>query len=105
MPKFNKMAISVFAPNNAVREPIGRPYRSVEEAKDDSPAPQFGLFPADRGCKAKRRLPLFSGGLAGEDAVVACGGALNGTIAATLLGSAPVARLDSLRAHATGTPH
>ena len=86
---FDRAAISVLAPDEAIRQRIGHLYTSAAEAADDPNAPR-GTF-VSRHSRAEAEaaaigVPFQIGGYLGAFAVVSAGGALAAAIAATLLG-------------------
>lgn len=104
---FSPAGISVLGADRA-RERLGRAYRSVLQAEDDSDAPQAAFVSEDtrvEGEAAAVAVPFMIAGMAGAAAVVASGGILAGAIAATILGGAVGGGLGGLLAQAVAERH
>lgn len=104
---FSPAGISVLGTERAGGR-LGRAYRSVLQAEDDSDAPQAAFVSEDtrvEGEAAAVALPFMIAGMAGAAAVVASGGILAGAIAATILGGAVGGGLGGLLAQAVAQRH
>ncbi len=108
MSGFDRAGISVLGSNATIKARVGRLYESVAEAEDDPNAPRSVFVSRGsllQGEASAITFPFFIAGLAGAAAVVASGGALAATIAATLLGSVGGAGLGGLLASTIARRH
>lgn len=105
---FDRGAVSVLASDKTVRDRLGRLYRSVGEIMDDPRAPLTAFVSRDSriaGEAATVGIPLFIGGIAGELAVVAAGGALAAIFAGAIAAGAVGAGIGGLLARAIAQRH
>lgn len=105
---FDRAGISVLGSSKAIRARVGHLYASVVEAEDDARAPRAAFVSREsrlEGEAASVSVPFFIAGLAGAAAVVASGGALAASVAATLLGSLGGAGIGGLLARTIARHH
>lgn len=105
---FDRATISVLGTHEAVRERIGKHYRSTVEVADSNRAPHASYVSNDslhEGEAAAIGVPFYVVGLASAAAVVASGGSLAFAIGATIVGGGVAAGLGAVLARAIAHGH